>query len=87
MFANRLRKNLRSVGRWARREGVTNYRLYDADLPEYAVAVDVYQEDSNHMFKGKVGDVNEAYLDGHVERVAASWIKCCYQSGNAWVCR
>jgi 23S rRNA (guanine2069-N7)-methyltransferase / 23S rRNA (guanine2445-N2)-methyltransferase len=44
MVANRLRKNLRNLGRWARREGVSCYRLYDADLPEYAVAVDLYGE-------------------------------------------
>ena len=43
MFANRLRKNLRIIGKWARRAGVTCYRLYDADMPEYAVAVDVYR--------------------------------------------
>lgn len=43
MFANRLRKNSRHLGKWARREGVTCYRVYDADLPEYAVAVDLYQ--------------------------------------------
>jgi 23S rRNA (guanine2069-N7)-methyltransferase / 23S rRNA (guanine2445-N2)-methyltransferase len=43
MFANRLRKNLRLLGKWARREGVSCYRLYDADLPEYAVAVDLYE--------------------------------------------
>ncbi len=43
MFANRLRRNLRNLGRWAEREGITCYRLYDADLPEYAVAVDVYE--------------------------------------------
>jgi 23S rRNA (guanine2445-N2)-methyltransferase / 23S rRNA (guanine2069-N7)-methyltransferase len=42
MFANRLRKNLRSIGRWARRENIDCYRLYDADMPEYAFAVDVY---------------------------------------------
>lgn len=42
MLANRLRKNLRHLGKWARREGVTCYRVYDADLPEYAVAVDLY---------------------------------------------
>ncbi len=47
MFANRLRKNLKSLGRWARREGVDCYRLYDADLPEYAVAVDLFQRDAN----------------------------------------
>lgn len=42
MFANRLHKNLKRLERWARREGVHCYRLYDADLPEYAVAVDLY---------------------------------------------
>ncbi|MDH5785243.1 MAG: bifunctional 23S rRNA (guanine(2069)-N(7))-methyltransferase RlmK/23S rRNA (guanine(2445)-N(2))-methyltransferase RlmL [Chromatiales bacterium] len=45
MFANRLRKNLKHLGKWARREGVDCYRLYDADLPEYAVAVDLYRGD------------------------------------------
>lgn len=43
MFGNRLRKNLKMLGRWARQNAVSCYRLYDADLPEYAVAVDVYQ--------------------------------------------
>ncbi len=43
-FMNRIRKNLRTIGKWADREGITCYRLYDADLPEYAVAVDRYGE-------------------------------------------
>ena len=43
MFANRLRKNLRHLGRWLRQEGISCYRLYDADMPEYALAVDVYE--------------------------------------------
>lgn len=45
MLANRLRKNLRHLGRWAQRSGIDCYRLYDADLPEYALAVDLYQRD------------------------------------------
>ncbi len=44
MVANRLRKNQRRLGRWARRAGITCYRVYDADLPEYAAAVDLYRE-------------------------------------------
>ena len=43
MLLNRLRKNLRHLGKWARREGVTCYRVYDGDLPEYALAVDLYE--------------------------------------------
>ncbi len=44
MFANRLQKNLRQVGRWAKKNDISCYRLYDADMPEYAVAVDIYGE-------------------------------------------
>ncbi len=43
MFANRLGKNLKKLGKWAEREDIACYRLYDADMPEYAVAVDLYQ--------------------------------------------
>jgi 23S rRNA (guanine2445-N2)-methyltransferase / 23S rRNA (guanine2069-N7)-methyltransferase len=41
-FANRLRKNLRHLARWARRTGVDCFRVYDADLPEFAFAIDLY---------------------------------------------
>jgi 23S rRNA (guanine2445-N2)-methyltransferase / 23S rRNA (guanine2069-N7)-methyltransferase len=42
-FANRVRKNLKHLGRWAAREGIACYRVYDADLPEYSLALDLYQ--------------------------------------------
>jgi len=42
MFANRLRKNRRRLASWVKREAIQCYRLYDADMPEYAVAVDLY---------------------------------------------
>jgi 23S rRNA (guanine2445-N2)-methyltransferase / 23S rRNA (guanine2069-N7)-methyltransferase len=42
MFANRLSKNRRRLAAWVKREAVECYRLYDADMPEYAVAVDIY---------------------------------------------
>jgi 23S rRNA (guanine2445-N2)-methyltransferase / 23S rRNA (guanine2069-N7)-methyltransferase len=43
MFANRLGKNLKRLRSWARREGVSCYRVYDADMPEYAFAIDLYR--------------------------------------------
>jgi 23S rRNA (guanine2445-N2)-methyltransferase / 23S rRNA (guanine2069-N7)-methyltransferase len=43
MFANRLRKNLRHLGKQMRRTGVTCYRVYDADLPDYSMAIDIYE--------------------------------------------
>ena len=43
MVANRLRKNYRRLKPWIERERISNYRLYDADIPEYAAAIDVYE--------------------------------------------
>jgi 23S rRNA (guanine2445-N2)-methyltransferase / 23S rRNA (guanine2069-N7)-methyltransferase len=45
MFANRLKKNLKKLSNWVKKNRITCYRVYDADLPEYAVAVDIYQGD------------------------------------------
>ena len=45
MVANRMRKNLRKLKSWREREGVRCFRAYDADLPEYAAAIDVYETD------------------------------------------
>lgn len=42
MFANRLEKNRKRLRKWLKQSGETCYRLYDADMPEYALAVDVY---------------------------------------------
>jgi len=41
-FENRLKKNIKHLTRWAKRENVTCYRVYDADIPEYSLAVDLY---------------------------------------------
>jgi 23S rRNA (guanine2445-N2)-methyltransferase / 23S rRNA (guanine2069-N7)-methyltransferase len=44
MFANRLEKNIKRLGREAERAQVQCYRVYDADMPEYAFAIDRYLE-------------------------------------------
>ncbi|KAB8310830.1 bifunctional 23S rRNA (guanine(2069)-N(7))-methyltransferase RlmK/23S rRNA (guanine(2445)-N(2))-methyltransferase RlmL [Rahnella sp. Lac-M11] len=41
-YANRLRKNVKKLEKWAKQQGIECYRLYDADLPDYNVAVDRY---------------------------------------------
>jgi 23S rRNA G2069 N7-methylase RlmK/C1962 C5-methylase RlmI len=43
MFANRVRKNARHLAKWAKRIGVTCYRVYDRDIPELPVTVDTYE--------------------------------------------
>jgi 23S rRNA (guanine2445-N2)-methyltransferase / 23S rRNA (guanine2069-N7)-methyltransferase len=59
MVANRLRKNLKKLKAWREREDVDCYRAYDADLPEYAAAIDVYTG----------ADTRETWL--HVQEYAA----------------
>ncbi len=48
MFANRLRKNLRARRTWAKANGIHAYRVYDADMPEYAFAIDCYSVPDEH---------------------------------------
>jgi 23S rRNA (guanine2445-N2)-methyltransferase / 23S rRNA (guanine2069-N7)-methyltransferase len=48
-FANRLKKSLKHLGKWAKRGGINNYRVYDADLPDYALAIDLYETPDLHV--------------------------------------
>lgn len=59
MVANRLCKNLRALKAWRAREAVDCFRVYDADIPEYSAAIDVYTG----------ADTREQWL--HVQEYAA----------------
>lgn len=50
MFANRLRKNLKVFDAWAERERIECFRVYDADMPEYAFAIDLYGREGRHVY-------------------------------------
>jgi len=43
-FANRLKKMAKHYGKWARRQEIEVYRVYDADLDEFPILVDRYAE-------------------------------------------
>ena len=43
-FSNRLTKNLKNLEKWANREKISAYRIYDADLPDYNAAIDRYNQ-------------------------------------------
>jgi 23S rRNA G2069 N7-methylase RlmK/C1962 C5-methylase RlmI len=43
MLGNRVAKNVRHLRKWARREGVSCYRVYDRDIPEIPVVIDWYE--------------------------------------------
>ncbi len=44
MLFNRLQKNQRRLKSWLNKSEVSCYRLYDADIPEYAAAIDIYKQ-------------------------------------------
>jgi 23S rRNA (guanine2445-N2)-methyltransferase / 23S rRNA (guanine2069-N7)-methyltransferase len=41
-FSNRLAKNIKRLDSWLKTQNTNCYRIYDADLPEYNVAIDRY---------------------------------------------
>lgn len=43
-FMNRLIKNYKHLAKWAKRQNIEAYRLYDADIPEFNVAIDLYND-------------------------------------------
>jgi len=45
MLANRLRKNRKKLATWIKQEKLACYRIYDADLPEFNLAIDVYGDE------------------------------------------
>ncbi len=44
MVANRLRKNCKKLRKWSNKNNISCYRVYDADMPEYAFAIDNYDD-------------------------------------------
>ena len=68
MFANRLRKNLARLDPWAEREHIDCYRLYDADMPEYAFAIDLYGRQPRHVSLQEYAAPKTVDLQGARER-------------------
>jgi len=64
MFANRLKKNYKHLKKWARKNNVSCYRVYDADIPQYAVAIDKYEHwvHVQEYQAPKTIDKNKAFL-------------------------
>ena len=69
IFSNRLAKKYKLLRKWARRERVTCYRLYDRDIPEVPLAVDIYE----FLPDGMDSKVDAAlFLRAEDERISAN---------------
>jgi 23S rRNA (cytosine1962-C5)-methyltransferase len=44
MFANRLAKMYKHTAKWARRQEISCFRIYDADVPQFPFAIDRYED-------------------------------------------
>lgn len=65
-FQGRLKKNIRSIAGWLKSTSTTNYRVYDADLPDFAFALDVY-----NSVDGTLVSLQEYRAPSHIDPVLA----------------
>ena len=67
MFRNRLTKVYRHIGKQARRQGITCYRVYDHDIPEFAFCIEIYEDKiylAEYKRRLEMGDeAHEDWLD------------------------
>jgi len=63
MLVNRLQKNFKQLQKWAKKNDISCYRLYDADMPEYSAAIDIY--------RGQTQPHKPEQLYAHVQEYAA----------------
>jgi 23S rRNA G2069 N7-methylase RlmK/C1962 C5-methylase RlmI len=62
MFSNRVKKNARHLGKWAKRDAVTCWRIYDRDIPELPVTLDTY-DGALVMNDYRIDPSDDAWLD------------------------
>ncbi len=72
MFTNRVKKTARHLGKWAKRERVTCWRVYDRDIPEVPITVDTYEgalvvNDYRHTDEAGERGGGDAWLDEMVD--------------------
>jgi len=63
-LSNRVLKNQRHLVKWARREGIEAYRIYDRDIPEFPLAIDRYADWLHVQVFEKKRRLNGADLEG-----------------------
>lgn len=72
MFENRLRKNAKHFRKWARAQGLTAFRVYDRDVPEYPYAVDLYGDHAHVVEYPRRRALREGTTESQREEVLAA---------------
>lgn len=73
-FRNRLSKVYRHIGKWARKQDISCFRVYDDDMPDFPLAIDRY-ESIAHVSEyarphGMEPDEHAAWLDGCIDVIS-----------------
>jgi len=71
MFVNRVKKNARHLGKWAKREHVTCWRVYDRDIPEVPVTLDLFER-SLVLNDFRIEQADTSWLDALAEAAKAA---------------
>lgn len=76
-FKNRLTKNFRHLGKWARRQGISCFRVYDNDIPGTPLAVDVTRH---------IAHIAEYERDHGMDLINTrpGWLNVSSRFGSAW---
>jgi 23S rRNA (cytosine1962-C5)-methyltransferase len=83
-LGNRVAKNAKHLRKWARREGVTCYRLYDRDIPEVPITIDWYEGRAVlHDVRTQYSDRDEAAATVWLDEVVAAAAKALEISPDA----
>ena len=71
MFENRLTKVFRHLKKTARRQGITCYRVYDRDLPEFLFSIEIYED---HVYVAEY-----QHNHGMEEEEHEQWLEACIE--------
>lgn len=74
-FTNRVKKNQRALKGWVRQNAISAYRVYDSDLPEFAVAIDLYEGSERHCVVQEYqapATVNQAMAVARLDAIMAA---------------
>lgn len=69
LFSNRLKKKYKELRKWARKNSISCYRLYDKDIPEIPLSLDVYEFLPENIHNAKQA---ELFINTQNERISAN---------------
>lgn len=82
MVLNRLNKNKKQLSKWIKNYDIECYRLYDADIPEYSAAIDVYGDYYHIQEYQAPKSVDEKKAQTRFEEIVSA-VECDFQTDEA----